>query len=116
MMTFLAYLDWLVTNANGVSGRRPVQQSPPKHPGIVLRDEFLLPSGLTQTALATRTGATQAKINEIVNGKRGITATFALALEHELEAPAAMWLSLQAEYDLWQARQAKKLRKTASAD
>lgn len=45
------------------------------------------------------------KMNEIVNGKRGISPSFAIVLEQVLKTSAAMWVRMQAEYDLWKARQ-----------
>jgi addiction module HigA family antidote len=59
---------------------------------------------LSQTELAKRCGCAPRKINEIVNGKRGISASFAITLESVLGTTAEMWVRMQADYDLWEAR------------
>jgi addiction module HigA family antidote len=51
-----------------------------------------------------RCGCAPRKINEIVNGKRGISASFAITLESALGTTAEMWIRMQADYDLWEAR------------
>ena len=61
--------------------------------------------GLNQTALAKKCQCAARKINEIVNGKRGISPSFAIVLESTIGASAEMWVRMQAEYDLWEARQ-----------
>ncbi len=60
---------------------------------------------LNQSGLAQLLGCSPRKINEIVNGKRGISAEFAIELEAVLKTSAAMWVRMQAEYDLFKARQ-----------
>ncbi len=77
----------------------------PLHPGKVLAEVYMAEMGLNQTSLASRCGCAHRKINEIVNGKRGISPSFAIVLESELGTSAEMWVRLQAEYDLWHARQ-----------
>ncbi|MBX2988690.1 MAG: HigA family addiction module antidote protein [Bdellovibrionaceae bacterium] len=61
--------------------------------------------GLNQTQLAEKCGCSHRKINEIVNGKRAVSPEFALVLERVLGTTAEMWVRIQAEYDLWVARQ-----------
>jgi len=61
---------------------------------------------IKQSDLARLCGCSPRKINEIVNGKRGVSADFAIILEHVLGATAEMWVGMQADYDLWEARQA----------
>ena len=78
----------------------------PMHPGQVLAEVYMAELGLNQTTLAKKCGCAAHKINEIVNGKRGISPAFALVLERELDTTAEMWVRMQADYDLWQARQA----------
>lgn len=77
---------------------------PPVHPGEILREEFLLPFELTSTALAQAIGVTAARINEIVNERRGITADTALRLARYFGTTADMWLNLQKRYELETAR------------
>lgn len=66
--------------------------------------EFLEPLGLSQNALARAAGVPPRRINEIVLGKRGITADTALRLAAALGTSERFWLGLQAEYDLEEAR------------
>ena len=75
----------------------------PIHPGQVLRDEFLDPSGVSQREFARRLGWTVAKLNELINGKRGITADSALDLSAELGTSPELWLNLQMYFDLHRA-------------
>lgn len=75
----------------------------PTHPGEMLLKEFIEPLGLTQKAFAEHLGWTYAKLNEIVHGKRGVTAESALALGDAFKMEASFWLNLQMNYDLWQA-------------
>lgn len=81
-----------------------VSNPQPLHPGIVLYEVYMKELGLSQSALAARLGCSPRKVNEIVNGKRGVSPEFAIALEKELRTSASMWVRMQAEYDLYQAR------------
>ena len=74
------------------------------HPGIVLLEQFLKPSGLSQNALARDIGVPPRRINEIILGKRGITADTALRLANHFGNSARYWMSLQADFDLEEAR------------
>jgi addiction module HigA family antidote len=78
----------------------------PLHPGKVLSEIYMAEMGLNQTDLAKRCGCSPRKINEIVNAKRGISSSFAITLEAVLGTSAEMWVRMQAEHDLWTARQA----------
>ena len=71
----------------------------PIHPGEVLREDFLLPLGLSEYRVALDIGVAPRRINEIVKGKRSITADTALRLSRYFEWPAEVWLNLQAHYD-----------------
>ena len=81
------------------------------HPGRMLLEEFLVPSRTSQRAFAARVGWTVAKLNELINGKRGITADSALDLADELGTTPELWLNLQMHYDL---NRAEARRKKAS--
>ncbi|HAK87833.1 MAG TPA: addiction module antidote protein, HigA family [Nitrospiraceae bacterium] len=72
----------------------------PVHPGEVLWEEFLKPMGISQNRLAVNIGVPPRRINEIVLGKRGITADTALRLAKFFGASAEFWLGLQSQYDL----------------
>jgi len=82
-----------------------IDNSLPLHPGQVLAEVYMAELGLNQTDLAKRCGCSPRKVNEIVNGKRGISPSFAITLESVLGTSAEMWVRMQAEYDLWEARQ-----------
>lgn len=73
---------------------------PPVHPGEILREEFMLPLGLSSNALARALGITPARINEIANEKRGITADTALRLARYFNTTPEVWLNLQKHYEL----------------
>jgi antitoxin HigA-1 len=70
------------------------------HPGEVLLEEFLKPMGISQNRLAINIGVPARRINEIVLGKRSITADTALRLARFFGTSAEFWLGLQAQYDL----------------
>ncbi|HRQ63484.1 MAG TPA: HigA family addiction module antitoxin [Xanthomonadaceae bacterium] len=73
---------------------------PPIHPGEILLEEFMRPFGLSSNALAHVLGVTPARINEIVRGRRGISADTALRLARYFETDAQSWLNLQSRYEL----------------
>jgi antitoxin HigA-1 len=81
---------------------------PNVHPGEILLEEFLLPMNMSQNALARATGVPLRRINEIVLGKRGVTADTALRLAVAFGISEGFWLGLQADYDLEEAREAIK--------
>ena len=72
----------------------------PVHPGEVLLEEFLKPMGLSQNRLALGLGVSSRRINEIVLGKRSITADTALRLARYFDMSPQFWLGLQMDYDL----------------
>jgi len=74
------------------------------HPGEVLLEEFLVPMDLSQNALARAIGVPPRRVNEIVLGKRAITADTALRLAKAFGNSEGFWLGLQADYDLEEAR------------
>ena len=77
----------------------------PIHPGVILRDEFLQPMGITQRELAAGIHVPYQRINELINGKRGITPSTALRLSNYFETTAGFWMNLQMRCDLYRARQ-----------
>jgi addiction module HigA family antidote len=72
----------------------------PVHPGEILLKEFLEPLGLSQNRLALALGVPARRINEIVLGKRGITADTALRLARYFKMSPQFWLGLQMDYEL----------------
>ncbi len=73
---------------------------PPIHPGEVLLEEFLEPMELSQYRLAKDISVPARRINEIVHGKRGITADTALRLARYFDTSERFWMNLQTRYDL----------------
>ena len=73
---------------------------PPIHPGEILFEEFLKPMGISQNRLALNIGVPPRRINEIVLGKRRITADTALRLAKFFGTSAEFWLGLQSQYEL----------------
>jgi addiction module HigA family antidote len=69
----------------------------------MLREEFLVPLGITQSAFAARLGVSFPRLNEVINGKRAVTPDTALRLARVLGMSADFWLGLQQDWDLWHA-------------
>lgn len=76
------------------------------HPGEILREEFLIPMGISQYRLAKEIGVTEARISSICLGKRAITADTALRLAAFFGNSSAFWMGLQADYDTEEAARA----------
>lgn len=76
----------------------------PVHPGEILQEDFLDELGLSQNRLALAIRVPARRINEIVHGKRGITADTALRLGHFFKVSPEFWLNLQTRYDLEMAK------------
>lgn len=87
----------------GLVERRLPRHRPPTHPGQMLREDFLVPLGITQSELASRLGVSFPRLNEIVRGKRGVTPDTALRLARVVGMSADFWLGLQQDWDLWHA-------------
>jgi len=77
----------------------------PTHPGDMLLEEFLIPAGLTQRKLADAIHVPYQRVNDIVNGRRGITPSTALRLAKYFGNSADFWLNVQLRWDLYFARQ-----------
>ena len=77
------------------------KKRPPTHPGEMLLKEFLEPLEVTQKQFAKHLGWTYARLNEIVNRHRGVTAESALAFGDALKTGPEFWLNLQRDWDLW---------------
>lgn len=73
---------------------------PPIHPGEILLTEFLEPMGISQYRLAKDIGVTARRVNEIIHGRRSITADTALRLGRFFGMEAQFWLNLQTHYDM----------------
>ena len=81
-----------------------IKRLPNIHPGEVLAEEFLVPLGLSQNALARSLCVPPRRINEIVLGKRAISADTALRLARYFGTTPEFWMALQAAYDLEEAQ------------
>lgn len=75
----------------------------PTHPGEMLLEEFLRPLGVTQRVLSDRIQVPYQRVNEIVNGRRGVTPSTALRLGRYLGTSPDFWLNLQQRWDLFHA-------------
>jgi addiction module HigA family antidote len=83
--------------------RIPSDRSP-THPGVMLREEFLNPLGITQRELADAILVPYQRVNEIINEKRGITPNTALRLAKYFGNTPGFWMNLQLRFDLYQAQ------------
>lgn len=81
---------------------------PPRAPGEMLLEEFLKPAGLTQSAAAERMGIPLNRLNEIVRGRRAVTADTAIRLGTLFKMSPEFWMGLQTDWDLWHAQRALK--------
>ena len=99
------------TTETGVDVRR--MRRAPTRPGEVLLEEFLAPLGMSQAEAARRMDISTNRLNELVRGKRGVTADTALRLARLLGTSPEFWLNLQTTFDLWHAHQAERRRGAA---
>jgi addiction module HigA family antidote len=83
---------------------------PPVHPGEILRAEFLDPMGISVYALAVAIKVTRSRLNDIVLGRRAITADTALRLARYFGTTAEFWVNLQSHYDLQVAKETLRTR------
>ena len=79
---------------------------PPAHPGEILLEEFLKPLGMSQAELAEKIKVSYPRVNEIINGKRGVTPDTALRLSALFGTTPEFWLNGQRNLDLWHALRA----------
>ncbi|MBR8828941.1 MAG: HigA family addiction module antidote protein [Gomphosphaeria aponina SAG 52.96 = DSM 107014] len=86
---------------------RVPKNRPPTHPGEMLSEEFLTPMGITQRELANAIHVPYQRINELVNGKAGMTPSIALRLAKFFGNSADFWLNLQQRWELYYALQAE---------
>ena len=96
--------------------KQPMTMKNPPHPGIVVLQECIEPSGLTITAAAAALGVTRNTLSELVNGKRGISPEMAVRISKVFGGTDEGWLAQQAQYDLAQVRRDRlKLKRLAIA-
>jgi len=78
----------------------------PPHPGSLLKDDVLPELGIGVTEAAAQLGVSRVALSRVINGRAAISADMAIRLEAWMNGPTAeSWVRMQAEYDLWQARQ-----------
>ena len=87
----------------------------PTHPGVILRQEFLIPLGISQVALAAHLGTSVQRVNELVRGKRGVTPETAWLLAQALNTTPEFWINLQAAHDLARSRPAVPIERLVAA-
>ena len=80
----------------------------PTLPGEMLLEEFLRPAGLTQVEAARRMKIPLNRLNEVIRGRRGISADTALRLARLFKTSPEFWMGLQSDWDLWHAAQAQR--------
>ena len=83
-------------------------REPPTHPGEMLLEECLRPHRITQVEASRHLRVSTTRLNEIIRGKRGITADTAWRLADWLGTGPGVWMNLQSKWDLWQARRVRK--------
>jgi len=76
----------------------------PSHPGEILREEFLEPLEISQREFAERLGISSQRLNEIINGKRSMTADTAVLISEELGTDPSWWMGFQVSLDVWESR------------
>ena len=77
-----------------------MKRIPPPHPGETIKEDYLVPHAMSVNQLAKALGITAARLNEIIRGRRGVSADTALRLARYFETGAEFWLGLQLFYDL----------------
>jgi antitoxin HigA-1 len=83
----------------------------PPHPGEILREECIKPLGITIKEAAIKLGITRQNLSDIVNCKMSISPAMALKLAKAFKTSPDVWLGMQMQYDLWQAKQSVNLDK-----
>ncbi len=77
------------------------------HPGDILKEDFLIPMGISVYLLSKQTGLSQTRLSQITRGRRSITAETALKLGKFFDIPAEFWMNLQTLYDIEETRKLK---------
>jgi addiction module HigA family antidote len=88
-------------------------RKPPPTAGEILLEEFLKPMGIKQTDFAKRIGVTYARLNEIINGKRGVSTDTALRFSKALGTTSDVWLNIQRMTDLYEVMHSPKAKEIA---
>ncbi len=86
----------------------------PTHPGEILAEEFLIPLGISQIGFARHVGVSTQRINELINGKRGVTPQTAWLLSQALDTTPEFWMNLQTVYDLARKKPVRQIERILS--
>jgi addiction module HigA family antidote len=93
--------SWIITRRSDMAiVRDPKRRPPPMHPGEILREEFMIPNGITANGLAMALRVPSTRILEIVKERRGVTADTAYRLAFYFGTSADLWMNLQTSYEL----------------
>jgi addiction module HigA family antidote len=106
--TTAVYVRFSMTEQTLSGGDLRRMHRPPTHPGEIFEEEYRKPSGISQAEAARRMGMSTNRLNEIVLGKRGVTAETAVLMGELTKTDPRLWLHLQADYDLWRALRARE--------
>ena len=82
----------------------------PPHPGLVIREDVLPDLGLSVTDAASQLGVSRVTLSRVINGRAAISADMAIRFAQWLGGSAETWLRAQAQYDLWHAGRAKRIK------
>jgi len=82
----------------------------PTHPGMVLKEDFLIPFGISQTQLAYDIRTTFRTVNEIINERRNLSSEMAIKLSKYFGTSVELWLNLQNQYDIYKIFRKKKMQ------
>jgi addiction module HigA family antidote len=82
----------------------------PPHPGVILLEELLIPLEIPQTKLAGHLGISVQRINELINGKRGVTTETAWLLASAFKTTPDFWMNLQTQHDLAKSRPERRVQ------
>jgi antitoxin HigA-1 len=88
-----------------ISKEGSMEMHNPAHPGEIIREDCIKALGLSVTTAAKGLGVSRQSLSELLNGRTGVSAEMAIRLEKVGWSTADTWLRMQAQYDLWQARQ-----------
>lgn len=111
-MTSVSKTSTAASKRSGLAGASLARmRRAPTHPGEVFEEEFRKPSGLSQAEAARRMGMSANRLNEIVAGKRGVTAQTAILFGAITNTNPRMWLQMQVDHDLWEALRTNNLPK-----
>ncbi len=91
-----------------------INKRKPRHPGALIKRQYLEPLEITNTQLAQILGVSRKTVSEIVNEQAGVSAIMALRLARAFQTTPELWLNLQQKYDLWNAAQESETLKKIS--